>query len=81
MYTWIAQPSREILIVCVVWLDLCCLCKMHTGRGFSAQPSLMTLTFKSKSDKGRKGNRLYISFTHTHAHTLIKKQVSPYVHK
>lgn len=41
----------------------------------------MTLTFKSQSDKGRKGNRLYISFTHTHAHTLIKKQVRPYVHK
>lgn len=32
---------------------------------------------KSESDERRKENRLYGSFTHTHAHTLIKRQVSP----
>lgn len=59
----------------------------------SAQPSLAELTFKSESDKRGTGglgvrgdarggvNRLYVSFTHTHAHTLIKTQASPYVHK
>lgn len=57
----------------------------------SAQASLAELTFKSKSDKRGTGglgvggegggDRLYVSFTHTHAHTLIKTQASPYVHK
>lgn len=84
IYSECSIPSREILIsVCGGYGCVCieCVCvkihtHTHTQWGFSPQPSLMMLTFKSKSDKGRKGNRLYISFTHTHAHTLIKKQVS-----
>lgn len=47
---------------------MCVSVKIYTRGGFSPPPSLTTLTFKSKSDKRREGNRLYISFTHTHAH-------------
>lgn len=52
---------------------MCGCVKIYTHKGFSTQPSLMMLTFKSKSDERGTGNRLYISFTYTHAHTLIKK--------